>query len=453
MKILLIQAPLEKDDIPVVPLGLCYISASLREEGHDVDIYDPNIAGKDLNGDLKDLLRDTRYTLIGISIRNIDNNLIHRPYYYYPKLNNILGIIKRHRAEAKIMIGGAGFSIFAETIMKRNPTINFGVYLEGYETVKELVANLDQPEKVSGLYIRNSAGVKFTTKREHPDLESLPNRPWDSININKYLKFPYTVGVVSKSGCIFKCAYCTYPELSGRRFLFRSPKIIVDEIEYLIKKYNIKDLFFIDSIFNCPLDHGMAILREMKKRKIKIKWTAYLVEKYFTSEFMNLALETGCDAFSFSPDGIHKQSMKGLGKISTEADLYRTYHLIKEKPGARGSYSFFLNPPGMDFEGFVKLLLFYFKTRILHRKKFLACSVWYPRVYPYTSLHKYAIKKTGFFENPEDLLPENAKNLKKMFWVNPKNGYLNILYKILIRPKAAMRKIINKIRKKENAFM
>lgn len=396
MKILLIQSYLEsKEDTPVVPIGLCYISSALKEQGHEVTIYDPNVAEGDFSGELDDLLGEVAWDVVGISLRNIDNNFMKNPVCYYAGLGPLLAQVHERASRARVMIGGAGFSIFPDTIMKRHPLIDYGVYQEGQETVCELMENLDQPSRVTGVYYRSGREVMFSGKREHPDLNRMPLSIWQQVDVKKYLQYSFSIGIVSKTGCIFNCAYCTYPRLNGRHFSVRSPQRITDEIEYLVKTYGMKEFFFVDSMFNYPLDHASEVLREMIRRNLKVKWGAYFIERYFTEEFMELAMAAGCDYFSFSPDAIHDASMKALGKMNTRKDLDRTFEMIKKREGAKGAYSFFMNPPEQDFAGFCSLLLFYVKTRILNRKSFKTCSFWYPRIYPHTPLHQYAVKNFG----------------------------------------------------------
>lgn len=448
MRILLIQSALRKEDLPIFPLGLCYIASALSEDGHDVEIYDPNVSENNLWEELTRILKKKRYDVVGISVRNIDNNIMYNLCYYYEGLRPTLALIHKTLPHAKIMIGGPGYSIFAETIMKKNPLLDYGIYQEGTESVVELLNNLNTPEEVKGIYFRKGDNVYFSGPHERPDLNCLPAMPWDKVDIKKYLKYPTSVGIISKSGCVFNCSYCTYPTLSGKKLSFRSPELIVDDIEYLVNKHGLKDFFIVDSIFNFPLKHAYAVCEEIIRRNINVKWVAYFDVKYLNQEFVKLAVKAGCLGFSFSPDGIHGPTMKSLGKNISEQDLYRSYELIKKVDGATASYSFFLNPPRQDFTGFIKLLTFYFKTRVLNRNKFGACSVWYPRVYPNTPLHKYAIESGNFPENAEDLLPENCDGLYKLFWVNPSNKYLNVLYRLVISRKDIVRKFIENRRNK-----
>lgn len=432
MKILLIQFQHETIRDPAVPIGLCYIAAVLKDNGHEVRIYDPNITPVPLLEALPGELGKDAYDFVGISLRNIDNNEMHRPFYYYLELPTLLECIKSCLPDVKIMIGGTGFSIFSETIMNRHKQLDFGFYLEAVESIVEFFDDIDHPEKVRGLYYRKNGEVKFTGRREYSDLNKLPSDPWRHVNVDDYRNLLGGVGVVSKTGCIFRCAYCTYPQLSGSKFSYRSAEKIVDDIELLVNKYKIESVQFIDSIFNYPEKHALDVCNEIIRRGIKIIWSAYFVEKFFTKELCEAAVKSGCFNFSFSPDGIDDATMKSLGKISREKDLLRSVEIIKEVPGAHATYGFFMNAPEQSFGGFIKLIKFFIKTKLLHGSKFLSISAWYPRIYPGTALHDYLVKTYNFPAETDKLLPLNIADLRELFWINPENAYINYFFGLVV---------------------
>ncbi len=447
MKVLLIQSNLEKTRPVIVPIGLCYIATVLKNKGIDVDIYDPNLSEKDIFEEIDDVLSLKNYDFIGVSVRNIDNNEMRDPRYYYAELRKLLDKIHEHLPDAKIMIGGTGFSIFAEIIMKRHPLLDYGVYLEGMETIDDLFDNLDHPEKVKGLYYRKDGKIVFTGHREYQDLDNLPSDPWQQVEMEDYSKYPFPVGIISKMGCVFECSHCVYPQLSGRHFSVRSPKLIVDDVELLVSKYGIRQIHFIASIFNYPVKHAIEVCREIIKRGIKIEWGSYFLGKYFTEEFMKIGIESGCSNFTFSPDGIDDATMCALGKVNREEDLHRVVKMIVRCDGARATFSFFLNPPKQSFSGFLKLLKFYINTRLLHPRKFRSVSLWYPRVYPKTPLHDYVTKTGGFLRSVEELLPEDSEGFRRVFWVNSENRYLNFLYNFVV-VRGIIKRYIRKMRMK-----
>ena len=80
--------------------------------------------------DIQDIVIEFSPDIIGISLRNIDSTNKRRVVFYYDYLKKTLDVVKA-LSNAKIIIGGSGFSMFAKEIMKDEPRIDFGIFLEG----------------------------------------------------------------------------------------------------------------------------------------------------------------------------------------------------------------------------------------------------------------------------------------------------------------------------------
>ena len=58
-----------------------------------------------------------------------------------------------------------------------------------------------------------------------------------------------------------------YNKIEGKQYRLRSPKLIANEIEMLVKETGISHVEFADSIFNIPLSHAKEVLREVIRKK------------------------------------------------------------------------------------------------------------------------------------------------------------------------------------------
>ena len=300
-------------------------------------------------------------------------------------------------------------------------------------SVPRLLENLDNPAGVKGVYYRDGDRVCFSGAAERPDLDSFPEFPFRQLPVAAYSNGPLSVGVLSKAGCVFGCAYCTYPSVSGREIQVRSPKLIVDDIERLVSEYSLESFFFVDSVFNYPPEHAKAVCEEIVRREIKVRWRAYFVEKYMDRSLMEEAVRAGCDCFELSPDGAVQATMNALGKMNTEGDVERVIDLVKQCDGARASMGFMVNPPKQSISALRKLVGLFIKTKARYPEKFLHVKAWYPRIYPRTPLHSYLTERTDFPKTEADLLPRNAADLKRTFWINADNSYVNLAYNLLSR--------------------
>lgn len=416
MKVLLVQAYLGRKEPEglLYPIGLAYLAAVLTS--HDVRIFDPNLYD-DPYGELERVLTAFKPQVVGISQRNIDTTQIRDLFVYVKTLKPTVEVIRKHTPHIKIVIGGSGFSLFPERIMKEVPAIDFGIYLEGEDSFPELLNNLDSPHIVKGIYIKDGNNVLFTGMRPLPDFGRLPLPKRDDTNIARYMTHPLAVGIQTKRGCPLRCIYCSYPHLNGRGLRLRTAEHVVDEVEELVYKYNAKSFSFLDSVFNLPHEHALNICKEIIRRKIKVKWSGWYSPKGFTEEFVSLAREAGCELFAFSPDAITNQALKMMGKEFTEDDIKQVFKIARKTKGSRFGFSFFCNTPGQDIRGYIKLLSFFIKANILLFRRGGVGLSW-ARIEPFTSIRNYAVKD-GIITEETDLYPLTEDDLAKLFYLKP----------------------------------
>lgn len=417
MKILLVQSYLgrKNQDIILFPIGLAYIADFLT--GHDVSIIDLNMCDDPYN-DLAKKIKDFQPDVVGLSLRNVDTAKKNGIFFYYKTVEPTVRVIKKTDKNVKIVIGGSGFSMFSKEIMVRVKEIDFGVYLEGEESFPELLNNFNSPGEVKGILYREGGEVVFTGPRPFLDFQLLPAPKRELFDMSKYSNTQSpNIGIQTKRGCSLKCAYCIYPFLVGKKMRVRSPESVVDEIEYLGDRFNVKKFMFVDSVFNLPENHAESVCKEILKRNLKVEWTAYFELKYFTEELVELVREAGCVLMGLSPDAASDESLKALGKGFTEAEIYEKLMIARKVKGLLYFFEFFCTPPQQDFRGFLKTIKMYFAIHFLLYKRGGANFNWI-RIEPNTLMHKIAIDD-GMLKKEDTLLPFDEKGLGKLFYSCP----------------------------------
>ncbi len=417
MKILLVQAYLgrrEKEGA-LYPIGLAYLASVLGRK-HEVKILDPNLYENPLD-EVASVLNAFKPDVVGISQRNIDTTQLRDLFLYINALEPTVRLVRKTLPSAKILVGGSGFSLFPERIMQSIPEIDCGVYLEGEESLPELLDNLATPEKVKGLYIRKNGNVVFTGLRMLPNFDALPFP--DRNTVSKYTVFhPLAIGVQTKRGCPLGCTYCSYPHLNGKGLRLRTPSRVVDEIEDLVKNHGVKSFSFLDSVFNLPRSFAVDICNELAKRKLGVTWSGWYSPIGFDEELFAIARNAGCEHFAFSPDAITNQSLKMMGKEFTEDDVQRVFSIARRHKDGKFGFSFFCNTPGLNFKGYLKLLLFFIKGNLLLFGRGGVGLSWV-RIEPFTKIKDQAIKD-GIINETTDLFATTPEELGKLFYLNPK---------------------------------
>lgn len=419
MRVLLVQSYLGGGEPPVFPLGLSCLQAALP--GHEVRVFDTNLAAQpwlELGGAIDGFGPQ----VVGISLRNIDSTNKRKVVFYYAHLKEAIDVVKRHTG-AKIVIGGSGFSMFAEEIMADEPRIDYGVFLEGEAAFAELLANLEAPERVKSVYYRRDGAVLFSGAREQVDFAAaaLPLRGGTAGYDHR--RNSDAIGVETKRGCVLGCIYCIYGFLNGKTMRLRSPERVVDEIASLKRDRGVDHFTFVDSVFNMPAPHAAAVCRELVRRDLGVRWSAWFNERGLTREFVELVRAAGCRNIILSPDGFADATLQKLGKNIRTRDIIAAYELLRGIEGFEVSYNFFKNPPGQTLAAFLSLLAFTAKAkREMGRRVHFEFNAM--RVEPHTKLHALAVA-AGVVGSGENLLFPK-------YYSNPRTWYIEKIFNLLL---------------------
>lgn len=338
MRILLISANKEKNPYPVAPLGLAYLSGVLIKEGHDVRILDFCFI-EDFEEALRETVEEFSPELIGISIRNVDNLTYPLSISYLPFIRSITKTLKAI-TDVTIILGGSGFSIFPEEIMEYLD-LDMGVVGEGEMAMKGL-AGRESLENIPNLIFRK--GDRFCRNLMKP-IEDF-GRPFrGGIDNEGYLKWGGMGNIQTKRGCPFNCTYCTYPLIDGKEMRLRDPEEIGKEIEFMSGEYGIDHIFFVDDIFNYPMEHAKAICRKIIKRRLDFRWTAFCNPSFISPTLFHLMKDAGCQGIEFGTDSLSEPVLKNLRKsfspenvasaceVSRNAGLEVAHYIIFGGPG------------------------------------------------------------------------------------------------------------------------
>ncbi|MEN6615472.1 MAG: cobalamin-dependent protein, partial [Syntrophorhabdus sp.] len=106
MKILLVSANRTEINMRTMPLGLAFVAQAVSARGHTVEMLD--LAGiPDVKTKIRDIIVSFQPDVIGISIRNIDDQTKSNTRVLYHDDREIIGFI-RTLSDKPIILGGAG---------------------------------------------------------------------------------------------------------------------------------------------------------------------------------------------------------------------------------------------------------------------------------------------------------------------------------------------------------
>jgi len=151
--VLLLSANTLTEPYPVYPLGLDHVAGALAAE-HDVRIADMNsLGGRDA---LITMVRQFSPTVVGLSLRNIDNTDTTDPKGFFDHYRQITDTI-RQQSRALLILGGSGFTIFPAEAMQVLKA-DYGIIGEG-ERLPRLLRAIEKgedPTQIAGVVTPSS---------------------------------------------------------------------------------------------------------------------------------------------------------------------------------------------------------------------------------------------------------------------------------------------------------
>jgi radical SAM superfamily enzyme YgiQ (UPF0313 family) len=393
MRVLLISANTEKINMPTLPLGLASVATTTRKAGHDVAMADLMVE-KDMRSVLKEAIEGFRPEIIGISVRNIDDQNMENPRFLLDPVKEIMSGCQS-LSEATIVLGGAGYSIFPESALSFLGA-DMGIQGEGEVVFPDLIERLERGASLSGLPGLYLPGHGLQCKRMFAkNLDTLPLPDNDLLSLPSQ-KEELWMPVQTRRGCPLNCSYCSTGTIEGRVLRRHSPEAIVQWIARW-QEAGVHQFYFVDNTFNLPPSHAKEICRKLIDHGLNTRWWSILYPKHVDKELVGLMARAGCEQVSMGFESGSERILKNMNKRFTLKEVRQISEMLSEH-GIRRMGFLLLGSPG-ETRGSVEESLVFADSLKLDTLK-ITTGV---RIYPHTSLAKKAIDD-GVISSHDDLL-------------------------------------------------
>ena len=269
------------------PFWVAVLAACLRQEGFRVAIIDANAENMapDETAHRAALLKPLLSCVIvyGSQPSASTQNM------------TIAGAICRSLSERKagqVAIGGLHPSALPGRTL-REEAVDFVIEGEGPDTLKtllgELAAAVPDFSRVPGLWYRDGTALRSSQRAPLiSDLDScLPLAAWDLLPMHLYRahnwhcfdnlehRTPYGA-IYTSLGCPYSCVFCCINAPFGTPGIrYRSPRMVVEEIDLLVATYGIRNLKIVDELFVLHEPHYMGIVNLLIERGYNLNIWAY----------------------------------------------------------------------------------------------------------------------------------------------------------------------------------
>ncbi len=328
------------------PLGILSIGTVLKKAGHNVKILDGFIQSHD---EIMEKIEKFSPAIIGISASTP----------MWKKVKSLSGILKERWPKVKIIVGGPHASIIKEEALGEIPYIDAVAWGEGEFSMLEYVescADFDLSKPIDGIAARRKDGSIIIGKDRRPieDLDILPIPDRSLISIKRYTgaieqfkRLPVT-NMITARGCPFRCRFCV-PDLLGKGVRYRSTDKVIEEVEYLLKEFGIKDIAFWDDTFTVNKKRVIEICERIIEKKLIFAWSAQARADCVTPEMLDIMAKAGCWKLFFGVESLVQKNLDVLKKGESVDQVFEAVKWTKEA-GMEVECSFIFGIPGETFE-------------------------------------------------------------------------------------------------------
>ncbi|MFB6089244.1 MAG: radical SAM protein, partial [Candidatus Aenigmatarchaeota archaeon] len=268
------------------PLGIMYASSIIKREGHETKIFDvkaESLTKEDVIKKLKDFNPD----IIG---------LMFIPFTASISLDWAKEI--KDQLEVPIIAGNYAMIRYSEAILS-NDFIDFGIIGSARETFPRFLEEWQNEKNFDGIeglaFVRDGEVVINYPDKITEDFKKLPWPDREEIDNSLYYSMaskerPFTI-IATSYGCTFNCDFC---DMGKFGYSERDPKDVVDEIEYCIQEYGIKEIDIFDRDFLIDKGKAREICEEIIERGLDIGWSCRTRVDQVDNKILKLMKRAGC---------------------------------------------------------------------------------------------------------------------------------------------------------------
>ncbi|HUS87847.1 MAG TPA: radical SAM protein [Desulfosporosinus sp.] len=229
---------------------------------------------------------------------------------------------------------------------------------------------------------------------------------------------------MSSRGCPFQCSFCVASQMFGAKFRGRSPKNVVDELEWLKNEYGAEGVSFHDDSLTLDRKRIIDICDEIISRQIGVPWGCQTRVDTVSKEILAKMKKANCDEISFGVESGCQRILDAVGKKVSVEQCEKAVKWAKEE-GLYVAVSTIIGYPGETKESMMQTLDL--MRRIDPDDAWLCIATPYPGTELRILIEKMGWKMTNdwtlynamnpVFENPL-VSAEEMREMRRIFYNN-----------------------------------
>lgn len=372
------------------PLGIAYVSATLKRAGHEVHCLNLNHT------------EEAPADAVARKVSEVDPDVFATGGLspHFPRAKDILDAARGAKPSIINMLGGGLISADPEGV---GPLldVDVGVVGEGEETVEDLARVLEAGGDLAGVAGITYPGEdgKWIVTPPRTAIRSLDDLPWpdfEGFEVEKLLdgqisidngllhlrEDPRCLPMISSRRCPFACTFCYHP--MGRGYRERGLDDFFAELDHLVERYGINQLTILDELFSLKKDRLAEFCDRI--RPYDLQWSAQFHVSVIDEDTVGMMHDAGCVYASYGLESMSDTVLDSMKKKTKRTDVERALKVTyDQKIGIFGNFIF--GDPAETLATANETMAWWARNRKYH------VSLSRIQVYPGSELYERALAK------------------------------------------------------------
>ncbi len=311
-------------------LDMEVLAQSMKNYLYDVTVstYKYSVLENDLDNAVKEIIdgSDVLFFSFDFSTDEDTVNLIFK----------ISNKVKKYNKNILIFMTGERACLTYENILNECLAIDYIILCEAEKSGKQihkLLTAKNGTQEYSGLALRGKGKVEKIQYIEHN-----PQKNYIAIRDGKMLESLQVAKIRTSRGCLGKCKFCVDIGY-GKEWRGRDLDDVVDEIELIVNKYNIKQFNFLDnSIVDSSVrgkERLISLMDKINERQLKIYFNCLARADSFLNGKDSILIDKMCKNGLFNIligfESGYQADLDRFNKMTKVSDNYKANEMFKKK--------------------------------------------------------------------------------------------------------------------------
>ncbi len=408
------------------PLWAGLIAAFVRQHGYSVGIVD--VEAENWSPEhTAEKVAEYNPLLVGIIVLGSNPSASSTPKM--TAAGEVAAALKKKAPYIKAIFCGLHPSALPRLTLKEEKA-DFVCQGEGFYTILRLLEVLTSGKElgsyqIPGLWYQRNGEVMSNPLATLVNPDELPMAAWDLLPMDKYRahnwhcfehidqRQPYAV-IYTSLGCPFNCSYCNIHALYNSKpgIRFRNPEKVVEEIDFLVKNYKIRNIKIIDELFALREDRVTRLCDLIIQGGYDLNMWAYARVDTVNERMLKKMKQAGINWVAYGFESASTRVRRGVAKKFEQDTITRAVEMTR----AAGIYiigNFIFGLPDDNLETMRETLDMAKEFNFEYANFYMAMA------YPGSQLYEDAIKRRiklpeawhGYSQYAEEALPLPTKYL------------------------------------------